>query len=255
MADAKAGVSGGMGAQPAALPWWDPGRQPHLSEEIEAQVRLALMIRAAGFDPADPEVHQVVTWLENLCAGTLTNMRREGRLFRKCASLNMRSLPTAPDSWPLDSGEVIAETSIAAAREFVTEKIMTWLPERASMPTFFVNCSLFTFERIYRAYRRQKDLDEGQVLRDGVDVVNLFDERSQLSASDGQTVDRLVILEILRLQGDSRIAEIVAGLAQGKTKVQIAKELGIAPATLYRAIADFRNKLRTAGFSDEGGMI
>lgn len=247
MTDSRGRGGGGPEPDHAGSHWWDSSR-PRVDAERERQVELALMIEAAGFDPDDPGVREVVRMLEDVCMGTLVNMRAKGTLFREVRSLGMWTLPPVPANWATHCHEVFTETSVTAARRFVMKKIIDWIPEQASMITYFINYGLFTFKPIYKAFCDQAAETDRLVLTESDNVHQLFKNDCQQPALEDQVIDRMVMVETLTLMEDPRLAEIVVLLVQGKTKAQVSRELNISPATVYRAIAAFRDKLGDNGF-------
>ncbi len=223
---------------------------PRMAHPDVSDLDLAEFIASTGYDLSHPDVRIFVGRLRNICAGTLQRMRSEGTLFPKCASLGMLSLPPRPLSWDADAERLFAVTAEIASPRFVTDKLVEWLPERAALRTFFINCCLFDFEKIYRAFCKEEDYENHEQPHDN-NVIDLF--QSSGANPESVVLDKIGFRQVIAMMDDPRITRIILLIARGYNREAVAQELSLSVSTIYRMLEQFRRKLNQNGFSIERG--
>lgn len=246
MAGAGEQGPGGGRAEHQARTWWevDPAR---LAPRLQADLEVVKELAAAQFDLADPGVASWVEGATKLCAGTLENLRKDNKLFPACRRLGMLSLPAPPTAWAREARRIIAVTASLAAPRFVTEKIIDWLPEESALSTFFINTSLFDFEKVYRSFCREEGSGSNVVFfRDDENVEELFPARD--AGPEACALDRISLLDAITLMGDPMLAQIIVRIVGGMSREQIAADLNTNTKKIYRVLEEFRQKLNECGF-------
>lgn len=203
-------------------------------------------VASTGYDLDHPVVKTYVARLRSICAGTLWNMKSEGTLFPKCTSLGMLSLPPRPSSWDTDAERLFAVTAEIASPRFVTQKLVKWLPERAALHTFFINCCLFDFEKVYRAFCKEEDFENHENPYD-TNVIDLFPPSE--ANPERAVLDKICFRQVIAMMDDPRITRIILLIARGHSREAVARELDLSVSTIYRMLEEFRLKLNENGFS------
>jgi Sigma-70, region 4 len=212
---------------------------------------LGCRLKEINYDLGHPECQQLADHLCALGVGTLVNLMKAGRLFKKCAELGIRGLPVPPASWNVESDRVIVVAVRLATPRFITDSMPHWDSAQSSISTYYVNYVLFRFKTVYLQYCKEERQGSDEMPTEN--VLDLFEAKTAQSSVEDLAVARQTIREIMQLMDDQDFAAVVQLAAAGKTRAEIAATLGISVGKLDRRISQFRKKLRNSGF--QGGWV
>jgi hypothetical protein len=198
-----------------------------------------------------PDAQLLADQLQSVGVGTLVNMKKSNELLGACEKLIPCKLPSPPESWHNESQRLIVTSVRAATPRFITRSMRKWESQRAAINTYFVNYCVFEFKKVYLEYCKEEF--QGLAECPTGDVVHMFETRAAEGGSEDLAIARQTIREITKLIDSQEFSNIVLLTAMGRTRKQMAEELGISVSSLDRRIAEYRRKLEHGGWSISKG--
>lgn len=204
----------------------------------EADRKIVHALAQVNYDLGHPLSQILAQRLLEYGVGTLLNMARDDRLFRRCESLVRSTLPAPPPTWRAEAPTVVTMAVHAAIPRFIGRGLAIWDPDKASLLTFFVNYCLLTFKDHYLTFCRQ----EARQARESpvFNVAEWAEDRAAPDDVEATALARVTLGEITATIGDSNFTEFARLSMAGHTHAQIAEELGMSARTLKRRVSDWR---------------
>ena len=218
-----------------------------VAQAREADKWIGQRLREINYDLSHPEAQLLANRLQSLGIGTLINMKKSNTLFQACMKLGLYGLPRPPESWNDESQRLIVVAVKVVIPRFITHNMRKWDSQKSTIGTYFVNCCLFEFKKLYLEYYVEES--QGLAERPTENVIEMFKMRATEDSSENLAITRQTIREITKLMGSQQFADLILLKAQDLTRAEIAEKLGISVRTLDRRIKEYRQKLENGGWS------
>lgn len=198
-------------------------------------------VKRAG--PNSKEFDALREALLNYCIGTLTNLDRQGILFRELQRQCGISLAPKPRSWVEDSRRIFVLSALVAVSKFMKKYVLDggWSPYGgSSLRSFCMRASLFEFSNEYKRHLREEQgfpLDEND--NEGEEILTSLPAEGMRHDPVARVLHGEAVREALE-NASPGVSRMVLLTAAGWKQNEIGEYLGVTPAAVSSAVRRFR---------------